>query len=180
MVHCCMCTSSHSDFLLCSSHETLRHRPPGTILNWGDHCAPPPPQTPSHSVAFVQASTPNGHGMVVFPSYCKFYSFCSLREFLLPSMPDIQGQPDCPICAAGLAGCGFACCYFYGQYSHDCWWCCVRHPRHGHGWAVSGEHSLLRYAALWLCAVHNCFMKQMCRFHMLHRQANPQPYAPSL
>ena len=43
MVHCCMCISSHSDFLLHSTHETLRHHLPCTILNRGDQCAPPPP-----------------------------------------------------------------------------------------------------------------------------------------
>ena len=37
-----------------------------------------------HSVGFVQAGTPNGHGMVFFPSCCKFHCFCSLKGLFLP------------------------------------------------------------------------------------------------
>ena len=46
-------------------------------------CSPHPP-TPTHSVCFVQASAPNGHGMVVFPSCSKFHCFCNFRGLFVP------------------------------------------------------------------------------------------------
>ena len=37
-----------------------------------------------HSVGFVQAGASNGHGVVFFPSCCKFHRFYSLRGLFLP------------------------------------------------------------------------------------------------
>ena len=37
-----------------------------------------------HSVGFVQVGTPNGHGVVFFPSCCKFHCFHTLRGLFLP------------------------------------------------------------------------------------------------
>ena len=70
-----LCTLSRGrSFSIVESDGIIRSIPP-----------PPPPRTPNpaHSVDFVQASTPNGHGMLVSPC-CKFHCFCSLRGSFLP------------------------------------------------------------------------------------------------
>ena len=51
-----------------------------------------------HSVGFVQAGIPNGHGVAFFPSCCKFHCFYSLRGLFLPcstcGAPSMVGVPD--------------------------------------------------------------------------------------
>ena len=62
-----------------------------------NQCAPPANPTPTDSLGFVQASTPNGHGMVIFHFCCKFF-FCGLRGFFLPcSACSLQVYPPPPV-----------------------------------------------------------------------------------